>query len=736
MKLGVNRCLRPATGLWLVLALSGGAVAAEWPHWRGPRQDGTSVEKGLVSSWSTDGSNLLWKAEFTGRSTPVVFDERVCVIGRVGDGIDRQERVACYEAGSGRLLWEDRFNVYHTTVPFNRVGWASLAADPETGHLYAHGVAGQLICYAPDGRIVWSHFLTEAFGRYSGYGGRTQTPLIEDDFLIISFVNSSWGDQAALRHRYFAFDKRNGELVWVSTPGGRPYDFNTQSSPVATTIGGRRLIVAGNADGWVYALLARTGEKIWGFQLSKRGLNSSVLVQGDRVFASHSEENIDTAAMGRVVCVDGTGEGDVTKTHEVWRNDDISSGFPSPAYHDGRLYVVDNSANLYSLDPATGSIQWTHSLGTVGKGSPAWADGKLYVTEVNGNFHILKPGEGGVRSLDVEKLEVEGGRYAEIYGSPAIAYGRIYFTTEGGLYCLGDGTTPVRPTLRAVDRGRGITRGKGETAWLQVVPGEVLIRPGETVRLELRALDGERRSLGAVEASWSLDGLEGSVGADGTFTADAGTRFQAGRVVARVGKTEAATRVRVVDGLPWSEDCDSLPEGKSPAHWIGAAGKFVAAERDGEKVLRKAPRERGLNRSALYMGPSSLSNYTITADVLGTQQGRRRADVGLVAGGYILDLMGAHQKLEIRSWTSELRMARETPFSWEMDRWYRMKLRVETGPDAAIIRGKVWPRGEPEPEDWTLTAQDPHPIAGGSPGLVAYTPVDAYYDNIQVTPNP
>ena len=84
---------------------------------------------------------------------------------------------------------------------------------------------------------------------------------------------------------------------------------------------------------------------------------------------------------------------------------------------------------------------------------------------------------------------------------------------------------------------------------------------------------------------------------------------------------------------------------------------------------------------------------------------------------------------------AELRMAEEMPFEWEMDTWYRMKLMVVSGPEKAVVRGKVWPRDEPEPEAWTMTAEDPLPIQGGSPGLVSYTPVDAYYDNIQVTVN-
>src|SRR6185436_7633426 len=86
----------------------------------------------------------------------------------------------------------------------------------------------------------------------------------------------------------------------------------------------------------------------------------------------------------------------------------------------------------------TGALQWRQNLGTVGKGSLVVADGKIYVTEVNGTFKILQPGTDSAKVLDTEQVLVKGTRSAEIYGSPAIAYGRIYFTTEEGVYCLGN----------------------------------------------------------------------------------------------------------------------------------------------------------------------------------------------------------------------------------------------------------------------------------------------------------
>ena len=413
------------------------AVASDWPSWRGPNQDGTSAETGLISTWSVEGENLLWQAEFIGRSTPIVLNGRVYVIGRVGEDITQQERIACFNAETGEMLWNYQFNVFHTTISFNRVGWTSLAGDTETGNIYAHGVQGLFFCFDKDGNIVWSRSLTEEYGRISGYGGRVHTPIIAGNLVVISYLNSGWGAQAATRHRYFAFDKRTGALIWVSTPGGRPLD-TTYSTPVVANINGQTLIIGGNADGSIYAMKQNTGEMVWGFKLSQRGINTSVIVSGTKVYASHGEENIDSTAMGRVVCIDATGTGDVTQTHEVWRYDEVNVGYTSPTLNAGHLYVIDNSANVHAVNADTGEVYWQHNIGKVGKGSPVWADGKLYVTEVNGIFTILQPGEDGCESLSVQEISrAADEHYVEIYGSPAIADGRIYFTTEERLYCIG-----------------------------------------------------------------------------------------------------------------------------------------------------------------------------------------------------------------------------------------------------------------------------------------------------------
>src|SRR5262245_60983345 len=128
----------------LCALIAAAAAAEEWPSWRGPRQDGISVEKGLPDSWDPKGENVIWHRQFIGRSTPVVMDGRVYVNGRVGQGVDRQSVLAAFDAKTGEQIWERRFNVFLSTVLFNRVGWGSPIGDSEHGSSSDWVVSGVL----------------------------------------------------------------------------------------------------------------------------------------------------------------------------------------------------------------------------------------------------------------------------------------------------------------------------------------------------------------------------------------------------------------------------------------------------------------------------------------------------------------------------------------------------------------------------------------------------------------
>jgi outer membrane protein assembly factor BamB len=723
--------MRSATAA-LILLLSTSALAGDWPNWRGPARSGVSDETGLVDRFTRAGENLIWKADLTARATPIVFDGRTCTSGRGGVGPTRHELVACFDAGTGKKLWERRFAVYNTTVPYSRVGWASLAGDPETGNVYAQNVDGLLVALDRAGKTVWEHRLGEEYGRGSGYGGRTLIPLVDEDRVVVGVVGAGWGDIGPPRQRYMAFDKKTGAVRWVATPAQGPFDdANNQASPTVAVIGGRRLVIGGGADGWIYAVDARTGAPVWRFQSSVRGLNSPPAVSGHVVYAAHSEESPDGGPMGRVVAIDGRGAGDITRTAEIWRADGIAVGFAAPTVADGRVHVIDNAGNLHALDAASGRALWRHELGTIGRAAPVFADGRLYLTEQNGKVLVVQPSATGATTLDEETITMPEGRHAEVWGSVAVAYGRLYFTTEEGLYCVGRKGAPFKATATPVKPEPEEKPAAGAVpAQLLVVPGEVIAKAGDSVAFEAWAFDDKGRFLRKEAAAWTLDGLAGEIGPDGRLKLPAGATT-AGKVKATVGPLSATTQVRSFAPLPWSFDFEG---GSAPRHWIGAGPRFKVADLGGGKRLQKPPLEAGLQRATVYLGPPSLAAYTVEADLLYTRQGRRAGDLGLVNQGYTLDLMGKKQELQLRTWAAELDKSSTMPFASEPDTWYRMKLAVEPGSgEAGTVRGKVWKKDTPEPAEWTITLQDPFLVRAGSPGIYGDSVTDLYYDNIQVT---
>ena len=111
-------------------------------------------------------------------------------------------------------------------------------------------------------------------------------------------------------------------------------------------------------------------------------------------------------------------------------------------------------------------------------------------------------------------------------------------------------------------------------------------------------------------------------------------------------------------------------------------------------------------------------------------------DIGLIAQGYALDMQGASQKLQIRSWVPQLRMAETIDFSWDPNRWYTMKFSASIDDGQAVLRGKVWPADAAEPEEWTIEATDDSPNLSGSPGLFGNAKdAEIFLDDVAVSPN-
>src|SRR5690349_4071257 len=91
----------------LTLAGSKAAVAENWPGWRGPRGDGTSLEKHVPLRWS-ESENIAWKVPlpWLGHASPIVWGDRIFLVGA---DLEHEDRcVACLDRRDGHTLWSEK----------------------------------------------------------------------------------------------------------------------------------------------------------------------------------------------------------------------------------------------------------------------------------------------------------------------------------------------------------------------------------------------------------------------------------------------------------------------------------------------------------------------------------------------------------------------------------------------------------------------------------------------------
>jgi outer membrane protein assembly factor BamB len=731
---------------WLIVGLLLPAAAilhgADWPDWRGPARTGVSPEKGLPSKWSPAGENLAWRVPYGGRSGPVVFGDRLYLQNTSGSGASMQERLLCFHADTGKLLWEHRYNLFTSDVPPHRIAWASPVVDPATGNVFAISGNGLLMALTRDGKLLWEHSLAEEFGMWTTHGGRVSSPIVDGDQVIVSGLTFSWGQLSGGAHRFLSFDKSTGRSIWVSSPEGRPTD-TIYANPFIAVVDGVRLFFSGGSDGAMHALKVATGEPVWNWKVSQRGLNTAAMMVGPNVIVSHSEENIGTNEMGMLAAVSGSSKGTLTDKNAAWLVRGVQAGYASPVSDGERLYIVDNGGIMFAFDAKSGKRLWEENLGTIQKSSPVLADGKIYVGTENGKLFIIRPHADRAEILDQDLLGTPDSPEA-IIASPAVARGRVYVTSMAATYAIGPKASTA-PNTAAPAASRAGTNGAqpGAASALLVTPTELILKPGESIALSVRAFDAQGHALANPgQAAWTMENLKGTL-ADGKFTADSSAVAQAGVVKATIGSIVGVGRIRVIPDLPWTFDFENGLE-VPPPQWVNATGKFAVRDLDGSKVLVKLAENpfAFAKRCRPFFGSTEYSDYTIQADIRAMERRRQRGDIGVVAGRYELMLSGPHGRLELQPWQPETQRTQRVPFEWKADAWYVMKLEVQSmGGGKVRARGKVWLRGAAEPAAWTVERIDPIGNLKGSPGLYADAPSAAgggselYWDNIKVYRN-
>jgi outer membrane protein assembly factor BamB len=128
-------------------------------------------------------------------------------------------------------------------------------------------------------------------------------------------------------------------------------------------------------------------------------------------------------------CIDATGTGDVTNSHEIWSYELNSHCCTTPSVHDGLVFVADCGQTIHCVDTKTGKPHWTHDTGDQIWASTLVADGKVYIGTRRGNFWIMAA-DKNKKIISSIKLD------SPIHGSPVAANGVLYIATMKKLYAV------------------------------------------------------------------------------------------------------------------------------------------------------------------------------------------------------------------------------------------------------------------------------------------------------------
>ena len=410
-----------ALTLWvgLHLAFPGVGRAGNWPGWRGPTGVGHADERDLPLKWDgKTGEGVLWKAPLkgtTGHSSPIVWGDRVFITTAAKQTREQEARkevpehhVVCYRVTDGKLLWR-------TQIPQGKepMGYAIYAVPtPVTDGKAVYAWFGSAVIAAVgfDGKLLWRH---ERAGPFTLNPGICQSPILYEDTVVLSC------DQGRGKGWLQALDKKAGEVKWELK---RPKAGCCNAAPLLVDVNGKTQLIALGGE-ILQGVDPANGRPIW--WCKSRGFGESPVCGSGRIV-------VDKGCNEWAMCVDPTGQGDVTGSHVKWRIDKSPGDYSSPVIVGDFIYKVRREGQVLCRKLATGEEVFTAKLAKVSKlASPvATADGRIYFVST-GRSYVIRA---------APRLEILGGGNLGGHGngsSPAVANGRIFVRDFQFLWCLG-----------------------------------------------------------------------------------------------------------------------------------------------------------------------------------------------------------------------------------------------------------------------------------------------------------
>jgi len=390
-------------------------IARHWPRFRGPGGVATSAYANIPTKWNgKSGEGILWKTPvpLPGRNSPVVWGDAIFLTGATG----KEREVYCFDAGSGRLRWQRPVETPEgKAAPPPKVEEAAGYAAPTTvtdGRRVAAIFAnGDVAAFDFEGKQLWARSLGVPKNTY----GHAASLAMYRNIVLVPYDQGRPEDR---KSRLIALDAATGKTLWEAL---RPVG-NSWATPIVIDAGGAAQVVTA-ADPWVIAYAPLTGAEVWRAKCLSGDVAPSPVFAGGVVYAVNTGADL--------VAIRPDGQGDVTKSHILWRSPDNLPDVISPLAGGGLVWTLLMYGTLTCYDARDGRIVYEHDLDAAFWSSPSLAGDSIYLTSEKGVTFIV--------SATREFKELGRSELGEkVYASPAFLDGRIYVRGEKHLFAIGN----------------------------------------------------------------------------------------------------------------------------------------------------------------------------------------------------------------------------------------------------------------------------------------------------------
>jgi len=412
------------------LLLSLAARADDWPQWRGPKRDGVWRETGIVKTLKGPRMPLLWRAKVYGGYTgPTVAAGRVYLMDHPTDPVE-MERVLCFEAKTGKLLWEHAYDcIYEIQYPLGPRASVSI----HDGRAYSLGSMGHLLCLdAVKGTVLWRKEPGRDYRIRMPIWGIACAPLVEGELVIVQIGAR---DGACV----MAFDRKTGEERWRALDDRCSY-----SAPMPIDHAGKRIVVCWTGDS-IAGLDARTGQIYWRYSSPSKkwadATSTPVFSDGRLFFTGFIQGSIMLRLLPGKAAVEpawkraGRNERHTEALHSL---------IPTPIVDGDCIYGVDSYGQLRGLNASNGDRLW-ENLDIIP--NLRWAtahlirhEDKVWMFNETGELLITQFSPKGFQVISRSMLIDPVGRQAQRRGGvcwshPAFANKHIYQRNHQQLVC-------------------------------------------------------------------------------------------------------------------------------------------------------------------------------------------------------------------------------------------------------------------------------------------------------------